>query len=252
MSEIDKQELSKIWSTFKTTLIVVLVLLFIVLLTRNCTQERQIANGKAINMAMGDSLQTWRDKEGNYRAKIGLIQSEKAEYFLQMQSADTTIKKLQKLVKEQESKIKHGGSIAVINTDASIHAISPSHVSGATVVHDTIFANYKSDFNLKGWVYGTVTSSRINTEIDLKFKEEIDVTIGTEKTGFLGLGKGKPFAEVTLHNPYNKVNTLRAYSTKPIPTKQFGVGPVLAYGVGAGFIPQVFIGIGVNWNIIKL
>jgi len=251
MTELDKQEVIDTWNKFKNVLLAIGVIVIIFLLMRGCQAERQLASNDTMNTALKDSMKTWRDKEGNFKANITLLENQNSQYFTNWTSADSTVAKLQKLVKQYEGKIKERGSVAVINTDAKIDIVGPSQVTGFTTVHDTIYADYKSDFNIKGWVWGTVSATKDSTTIGMRFKEEIDVAIGTEKTGFLGLGKGRPFAEVTLHNPFNTVSTLRAYSTKPAPAKRFGVGPVVAYGVGPGFIPGVFIGIGVNWNIIK-
>jgi hypothetical protein len=243
----DKEELK-----VKNFLLLLVGILAIIFLIRSCNSELQLATNNTMNESLKDSLKTWRDKEGNYKANITLLENENSQYFTNWNTADSTVIQLQKLVKQYESKIKKGGSATVINTDADINIVAPSQTSGFTTVHDTVYANYKSDFNIEGWVWGTVSASKDSTTIGMRFKEEIDVVIGTEKTGFLGLGKPKPFAEVTLHNPFNKVSTLRAYSNKPLPPKRFGIGPVVAYGVGPGFIPGVFVGVGINWNIIKL
>ena len=251
MTDQDRQEMKTNWDKFKNILLVMGIIVIIFLLIRGCKAEHQLASNDAMNIALKDSMKTWKDKEGNFKANITLLENENSQYFTNWTTADSTVIKLQKLVKQYEAKIKHGGSVTTIGTDAKIDIVAPSQTSGFTTVHDTVYANYKSDFNIKGWVWGTVSATKDSTTIGMRFKEEIDVAIGTEKTGFLGLGKGRPFAEVTLHNPFNKVSTLRAYSNKPVPAKRFGVGPVVAYGVGPGFIPGVFVGIGVNWNIIK-
>jgi hypothetical protein len=252
MTNQDIQEIKEGWNKLKVILLVFAIIFIVLLLMKGCKAEQQLASNETMNIALKDSLKTWKDKEGNFKANITLLENENSQYFTNWTTADSTVIKLQKLVKEYEAKIKHGGSVTTIGTDANIHIVAPSQTSGFTTVHDTVYANYKSDFNIKGWVWGTVSTTKDSTAVDMRFKEEIDVAIGTEKTGFLGLGKGRPFAEVTLHNPFNTVSTLRAYSTKPAPAKRFGVGPVVAYGVGPGFIPGVFVGIGVNWNIIKL
>ena len=101
------------------------------------------------------------------------------------------------------------------------------------------------------WIWGLTKATKDITQIGLRFHEEIDVVLGQEKTGFLGLGKPKPFAEVTLHNPYNKVSKLRSYSTTQLPARKLGLGPTAAYGLGSGFVPQMFIGVGVNWNLLR-
>jgi hypothetical protein len=46
----------------------------------------------------------------------------------------------------------------------------------------------------------------------------MDLVIGREKTGFLGLGK--TFVEATLHNPYSEVKVLRTYQTQLPKTKK--------------------------------
>ena len=33
--------------------------------------------------------------------------------------------------------------------------------------------------------------------------------------------------------------------------KRFGIGPTISYGIGSGFEPQIFIGIGINWDLIR-
>lgn len=251
MTEQDIQELKKGWDRLKVVLLVLLVLVLLIFLIRGCKAGQQLASNDTMNIALKDSLKTWKNKEGNFKANITLLENQNSQYFTNWTSADSTVAKLQKLVKKYEAKIKHGGSVTTIGTDAKIDIVAPSQVNSFTTIHDTVYANYKSDFNIKGWVWGTVSATKDSTTIGMRFKEEIDVVIGTEKTGFLGLGKGRPFAEVTLHNPFNTVSTLRAYSNKPAPAKRFGVGPVAAYGVGPGFIPGVFVGIGVNWNLIK-
>ena len=240
------------WEKYKNWMLLLLIFIVAIFLIRGCNAEHQLVSNNTINKNLNDSLKVWRDKEGNYKASIALLESENSKYFTNWTSSDSTVAKLQKLVKQYESKIKDRGSVTVIGTDAKIDIVAPSQISGFTTVHDTVYATYKSDFNIKGWVWGVVSASKDSTVIGMRFKEEIDVVIGTEKTGFLGLGKGKPFAEVTLHNPFNTVSTLKAYSTKPAPAKRFGIGPVVAYGVGPGFTPGVFVGVGVNWNIIKL
>ena len=251
MEQQNIQELKDYWNKFKSVLLILAVAFIVILLVRGCKAEQQLASNDTMNVVLKDSLKTWKDKEGNYKASITLLEYQNSEYFTNWTTSDKTIIKLQGLVKKYEDKIKNRGSVTTISTEANINIAVPSKVSNFITIHDTVYANYKSDFNIKGWVWGTVSASKDSTIIGMKFKEEIDVIIGTEKTGFLGLGKGKPFAEVTLHNPFNAVTTLRAYSNKPAPTKKFGIGPVVAYGVGPGFTPGVFIGIGVNWNIIK-
>ena len=239
-------------SRFSVVIMIAIVMALVFFSISTCKSGRKIEQSTGINTALKDSMKTWRDKEENFVAHITLLEGYSARDFAALTSADEKIQRLQKLVTKYESQIKKGGSVTVIETEGKIQVTVPSKVIDTTTkVGNTIYASYESNFNLKNWVIGNIKASKDSTTIGLHFKEQLDVAIGTEKTGFLGLGKQKAFAEVTLHNPYNEVTSFKAYSTKPLPAKRFGVGPVAAYGVGPGFIPGVFIGIGVNWNIIK-
>lgn len=232
------------------TVLIMTALIFFSVST--CKSERKIEQSTGINTALKDSMKTWKDKEGRYVAHISLLEGYNSKDFIALASADKKIQELQKLVSKYESQIKKGGSVATINTDSKIKVTVPSKViETSTKIGDTIYASYESNFNLENWVIGNIKATKDSTTIGLQFKEQLDVAIGTEKTGFLGLGKPKPFAEVTLHNPYNEITSFKAYSTKPLPSKKFGIGPTLSYGIGSGFVSQVFVGIGVNWNIIK-
>jgi len=252
MKKINQQELDSIMEKSKTVTLIIAIAVIILLLIRGCEAKQQLAANEVMNSALKDSMKTWKDKEGHFKASITLLENYNSKAFTDLASADSTIIKLQKLVKKYEGNIKKGGSVTTIGTEANINITAPTKLDGVTKVKDTIYANYKSDFNIKGWVWGTVSATKDSTTIGMKFKEEIDVVIGSEKTGFLGLGKPKPFAEVTLHNPFNEVKTLRAYSTKSLPPKKFGIGPVLAYGVGSGFTPEVFVGVGINYSLLRL
>lgn len=258
MSQLEKLEFQEIWNKVKPVFWVLGALILALYLLRGCNAETRLAEAETMNKALGDSLVTWRDKEGAFKANITLLESQSADYFTKLKAADSTVVKLQALVTKYKKQLDKKGSATVITTDAEIDISEPTIVyRDTTKPCDPV---YKTDFEIMGtgkykntkWVWGEVTATKDSTQIGMRFHEEIDVVIGQEKTGFLGLGKPKPFAEVTLHNPFNKVSTLRSFNVTPPPTRKLGIGPTVAYGVGSGFTPQVFIGIGVTWNIIRL
>lgn len=260
MNQEDKIEIQNTLKAAKRVFIAIAIVVIIFFLWKGCEAEAKLTETETetLNKALGDSLKTWRDKEGAFKANITLLEFQNADYFTKWNTADSTVVKLQALVTKYKKQLDKKGSATVITTNADINISEPTIVYRDTSKPcDPI---YKTDFKIMGtgkhektkWVWGIVTASKDSTTIGMRFHEEIDVVIGQEKTGFLGLGKPKPFAEVTLHNPFNKVSTLRSYSTTPLPSKKFGVGPVLAYGVGSSFTPQVFVGLGINWSIIRL
>ena len=258
MNQIDKEEYQEVWKKAKPIFTIVGIVLLIIFLLRGCQAETKLAEAEAFNKALGDSLVTWRDKEGAFKANITLLEYHSADYFTKWNTADSTVIKLQALVTKYKKELGKRGSATIITTDAEINISEPTVVyRDTTKPCDPV---YKTNFEIMGsgkyektkWIWGEVIATKDSTVVGMRFHEEIDVILGEEKTGFLGLGKRRPFAEVTLHNPFNKVSTLRSFNVTPPKPKRFGIGPTLSYGVGSEFNPQVFIGIGVNWNIIKL
>lgn len=258
MNQAIKIKAEMLWEKVRPVLFIVLAIIVILSLIRGCNAEAKLAQTETLNKALGDSLVTWRDKEGNFKANITLLEYQNADYFTKWNTADSTVIELQALVTKYKKQLGKKGSATIITTDAEIDITEPT-----VVVRDTTKPCdpvYLSDFEIMGtgkykdtrWVWGVVTATKDSTQVGLRFHEEIDVVLGQEKTGFLGLGKPRPFAEVTLHNPFNKVSTLRSFNVTPPPAKKFGIGPTISYGIGSGFVPQVFVGIGVNWSIIKL
>lgn len=258
MNQEEKIELKRVWYKTKRIFITILGILILFIILNKCKTEHKLLETETMNKALEDSLKTWIDKEGNFKANITLLENENADYFTKWNTANSTVVKLQALVTKYKKELSKKGSATVITTDAQIDISEPT-----IVVRDTskpCDPVYKTDFEIMGtgkykdtkWVWGEITATKDSTQVGMRFHEEIDVVLGQEKTGFLGLGKPKPFAEVTLHNPFNKVSTLKSFNVTPPPTKKFGIGPTLSYGIGSGFVPQVFIGIGVNWNWIRL
>jgi hypothetical protein len=258
MNQADKIEYQEAWKKAKPILTIIGIVLLIIFLLRGCQAEAKLAQTETLNKALGDSLTTWRDKEGAFKANITLLEYQNADYFTKWNTADSTVVKLQTLVTKYKKQLGKKGSATVITTDAEIDITEPTIVyRDTTKPCDPV---YKTDFEIMGtgkyektrWVWGVVHATKDSTTVGMRFHEEIDVVLGQEKTGFLGLGKPKPFAEVTLHNPFNKVSTLRSFNVTPPPVKRFGIGPVAAYGIGSGFVPQFFVGVGVNYSILKL
>lgn len=230
-----------------------LSLVFIgVLLYQQCEAKRQTGVIATLNETLKDSLITYKTKNGLNAAKISVFEGDKSKDFINLATKDTTIQKLQKLVEVNNSKIKKQGSVVVINTQTNIRSITPTKVIDTILGSDSIKSPvYASNFNLKGWIKGNVIATKDSTSVNLSYKEELNLVIGREKTGFLGLGKGKTFADVVLLNPYSEVKQMRVYTTKEPAKKRISLGPGVYYGIGQGFIPQVFVGIGVQYSIFN-
>lgn len=221
---------------------------------RTCSQGQELSTASSIIEATNSTLVLARTKEGLLVAKNIALETTLEKDFLQLQTKDSMINKLQSLVRHYKGKLNKGGSITIIGTEASIDTKVPTiSIIDTTKVKsgECLSPIYYSKFNLDNWVTGEVFSKKDSTNIKLKFREEVDVAIGRDKTGFLGLGKGKAFSEVTLHNPFNEVKVLKTYSVKEPPTKYWHIGIGVLYGIGNNFIPQFILGAGIMWTPIN-
>lgn len=252
MTTEEQIEFDRTVNLMKKIYIYLSLLLIGILLFQQCEAKRQTGIIATLNEILKDSLTTYKTKSGLNAAKISVFEADKTKDFINLATKDTTIQKLQKLVEINNSKIKKQGVAVIINTQTNIRSIVPTKVTDTILVSDSIKSPvYASNFNLRGWIKGNTIATKDSTFIKLSYKEELNLVIGKEKTGFLGLGKGKSFADVVLLNPYSEIKQMRVYSTKEPAKKRITFGPGVYYGIGQGFIPQVFVGIGVSWNLIS-
>lgn len=236
---------------YKWIIICVLVIALF-LMQQACSKQQQDKDTQTeLVNHLNDSLKTWVDKDGNNRATMTILEAENTKMFTGLQNQSVEIQRLQALVKKNDKYLKPGGSATIISTEGGISITIPTIPSDTSKSKCTENHIFPSEFNLNGWVKGNIVARKDSTSISLKYRDSIDVVLGREKTGFLGLGKGKPFADLTSHNPYTEIKTFRTFQVKEKPAKKIGIGPGVYYGIGSGFIPQVFIGIGIQFNFIR-
>lgn len=201
--------------------------------------------------ALEDTLVVWKNKEGLSKGKIPVIESGNIEAFTKMASKDSTITRLQALVEANKSKLRKQGSATVISIETKIDTTTKTVVdNNAKVIPNGDSPIYTSKIKNK-WLTSEIISARGSTKLSVSFKNDMDIVIRREKTGFLGLGKGKTFTEATLHNPYSEIKVLRTYQTQLPREKKIHIGPTLIYGIGQNFNPGVYIGVGATWGVIN-
>jgi hypothetical protein len=246
--------LANYWDNFnfKRVLTNALIILCLLLLWSNCEKGAKISQINGLNSSLSDTATFWKTKEGFHKARITVLEANTARDFINLSTKDTTIIKLQKLVNNNKQFIKKQGSITVIESETKIKTSVANIVDNNTKVYpDGKSPIYTSQIKLGKWVTGSTIATRDSTIIDISFREEMDFVIGRKKTGFLGLGKGQPFVEATLHNPYSEIKVIRSYQPKAPANKKYHIGPTLVYGIGQNLQPGVYIGIGFTWGIIN-
>ena len=217
------------------------IVILVIILLRSCEGKREAEN---LYNASQDTLTTYVDKDGLNVAKIGLLQTKSKKDFISMRTKDSVNMELQALVKK--TKLGKQGSVTIIKGDTKIDTIIKTQI----VYVDSI-PEYHSKLDLGGWVLGNIVAKPDKTQVSLSVKNEYVVTLGVENTGFLSLGPKKHYAEVKNLNPYSKVSVLRTYQVQVPAPKRFGVGPVVAYGLGSNLQPEWFVGFGVNFTLFR-
>lgn len=229
--------------------IAILVVIIAILYFTNISYQKEAKENANLVISLNDTLKTWKDKDSLSHTKIQIIETERTKDFLSLQSKDEEIIKLQKTVKQYEKQIKNQGSVTNFTSETKI-------ITKDSLVTDSVcgkcsfyFSNSNPWFSVDASIYPTETPNQLSLSLDLKVKNEYSVIIGEEKQGLFK--KPKPFVEVLNHNPYSETESLRTYQvSNNVRVKRFGIGPNISVGFNdKGF--SWFIGIGLQYNLIR-
>jgi len=227
----------------KNIIILMLSILVIVAVADNVFRK-SVALKEKTNLieALGDSLEVWKNKDGQSMAKIQILETQNAKTFTQLATTDKSIKKLQKLVEENQKLLKRKGSGTIINTTTEIQTRVKT-----VVINDSIYTgSFKDD-----WLSIESTSTGDSTKYKFKSRSELSLILGEEK---VGLFKRKPYAIVTDRNPHTNITGLRSYQVIPPKKKKFIIGPSIGYGIlinNTGAQTGWILGGTVTYNLIQ-
>ena len=217
--------------------VVAVVLLFII---RNKNENNEELRNFV--SAVNSEMVQYRDKYGREVAKREIIQTDRIKDFLNYKTSDSLLMELQEQVKSFKSQLKNNGSATIYEGETKVDKSTVTNV----FYSDSNFT-YKSNFEDK-WITYNIEANKDSTRLNLKVENKYNVVIGEER---VSLFKRKPFATVTNYNPYSKITDLRTYQVKTIDRK-WGVGANVSYGVSSDLEPRLYIGVGLNYNLIKL
>lgn len=193
--------------------------------------------------ALADTLDIYKDQNGNQVAEIQSLQTSKVKDIRDLKTSDSTILELKKIIRQNEKKLKNKGSVTTFSGETKIDTVFATEVR---YEKDSLFPVYFSDINLDNWVIGNVEAKVDGVFVDLKIKNTYSIVIGDEKQGLFK--KKVPFAMVTNYNPYSETTSLRTYQVDVPRKKRIHIGPALIYDPFSG---QVRIGAGISYSIIS-
>ena len=204
----------KIISNLIPILITIGLFLLLSLMFRECSSREQEISSKKLIEQLNDSLQSYRNKEGKMISRISTIEVDNMSFFKQLQVKDKTI----------------------IKTETKVDTVFRT-----TKIKDTVNVTYETDFDVQGWIWGTVAMNRDTTSLRVFTRDQYDIRLSKEKDG--------TYIDVINHNPFSTTQEVRSVYKLP-KQKKFGIGVNLGYGMTSyGLSP--YIGLGINYNLIN-
>lgn len=212
--------------SFVTPIIVIIGLfLLLSLMFRECSSRDKEISSKKLIEQLNDSLQSYRNREGKMVSKISSIEVDNISFFKQLEVKDKTIKELQELVK------KGTLNASIIKTQTKVDTVFKT-----TKIKDTVNITYETDFDMKGWVWGTVAMNKDTTALRLFTRDQYDITLSKEKDG--------TYVNVINHNPFSTTQEVRSVYKLP-KSKKWGLNVSAGYGITPeGLKPYIGVGIG--------
>lgn len=232
----------------KICLVVIGILLF--LLFRSCNANGELQVNNDAYKALNDSLKTWQDSQGLSHSEKQIIETSNPKSFLEIQTKDKEILRLQKVVSQYKKELGKKGSVTYVEGETVIDTV---YTKPVVVYLDRSF--YKDSLNNKwvDWKYSVKRDTLTNKDqVDFKLKMHYEYAIINKEKSNGWFKKPTPYAEVVNYNPYSKTLSLTTYRViNDVRPKKIGIGPVLSYGIGTEFIPQIFVGVGISYNLIR-
>lgn len=219
--------------------------------------------------SLSDTIKTLRKDSISSTSQIASLQMQTTKQFVDLKIKDTEIAKLQAIVKSYGNKLRAGSSVTSTNVETHIDKTTPNDTltfpisidSGIVINNDSgyhpLYAPSSPNVILNNITfnpfYETVYSDKwINYNIKTyRDSTHLKLSINNEYSVVLGYNKKVPFADVINYNPYSKVSILRTFQVSVPKQKSWGVGFSTGVGFSSDLKPRPYIGIGINYNVIK-
>lgn len=167
--------------------------------------------------ALTEQVTKVTNKLGEQSYKVTTLESDNTDLIESLNSSDSTIFRLQELIKSYKKEIKNGGSVTVFND--------------SIIIKDTVFVNKtdtSTEFNYSNnWITlnGVIKDS---LTFNLSIKNKYSVIIGYEGNGFF---KSKTlYSLITNENPYSTVTSVKSYKVK-LKERKWSFGITGGYGL---------------------
>lgn len=233
----------------KIDLIFVLIMaIMAILLLRSCDQQK---SAKSLYEATQDTLSVRTNELGQQIASINALRASSAKDLLTLKTKDSTIIRLQGVVKDYKGRISSATVISTESSDVGTTATIVSFPDSAESETQTpLYPTYESVWD-EQWSMGYIIANKDSISRKIRVKNEFDITVGWANKG---LFKKKEFEVSVLNKNPNTVTTELQTFKVEVPKKRFSLGVQAGYGVlidKSGLSTGVYLGGGVSWTILR-
>lgn len=225
----------------KIVLVVLLILLVASVQTCRVHYKKSSENENLIE-SLNDTIKIWRDKDGLSHSKIQIIETTNANSFLKLKIKDKEIIELQEQVKKYKDWLKNQGSITIFTSTTQFDTIYESKIIPSEINDSSFLAEINNE-----WIQTKFGYRNDSTFYNLKVYNKYSIVLGEEKDG---LFKRKSYVEITNYNPYSETTSLRTYQVSQN-KKSFSFGPQIGVGFNSDFKLEPYLGIGIQYSLIK-
>lgn len=220
-----------------------IIILLAFLLFRSCERTNTL---QELQTALNDTLTQSRNKYNQQVSTISVLQTEREKDFLKLKSKDSTVKALQKVVKDYKGKLQSATVASTETTDMG---------KTVTVIkHDTVYIDGKPELKpiystswSERWSEGTIEAHYDTVYRSIKTKNEFTFTHGTKRNLFK---KDVLKVEMTNLNPNTVTTELRSYQVK-VPKKRFSIGLGCTYGYSlTTYKPDAVVGLNASFILV--
>jgi hypothetical protein len=226
-----KFKLSK-YSVIVTIIVLAILITSFIIISSQRRSIKDLKETKQLYIDLQDTLTKTRNNLNQETAKISVLTTTNEKQFIELQTKDATIIKLQALV-ERESKGRKTVEAAMVLANQTIVKLKDklaNQVVGDTTVSDTAYATYKKVVK-DDWTSGTVVMGKYCFDMELKVRNEYEWSLDSEPYGKWPKNwfQKKEYANITNLNPNTETTTMKVYHNKPVankPVKHFLEGTV--------------------------
>lgn len=199
---------------------------------------------KGIIKGLQDTVNLERLENGSLMASINSIQTKSKKdrnEFLKLQFEDSLLMSdLQNEVRRYKGEINNN-TVIVYKDVVKYDSVVINKITLDTIPGDSIFVDKRYEWTIKNkWVDIKGNTFNDSTTFTSSFHSEYTIFVNNKKG----------YVEITNHNPYVSNANMRVLMDKP-KNKRFGLGISLGYGINFTGKPTPYIGIGINYNLLK-